>query len=385
MVFMRGNVSFAEGVTFMVKPLSSPIEAGATVTVVIYCVNESTGAVNQLFPRLLSAQLVSASGDVPIQLTLEKGAEADCIIPLGGFAAKNYSYVAQQPVIGPATLVIDSVNQPVESTRPPAESNLSSKKAPEPGKALVAQDRPLFGKFLNDRISTYEPIYFVIGTHPSVAFQFSVKSRLFNHDESDTRFGDFYFGYTQTSYWDLLTSDPSFYDTSYKPSFFLSKTDVQVPGFTDSRTRLDVQYGYEHESNGRGGMDERSLNTLYFMPTLTLGDPEQLHITFQPRVWYYLSVGRYDQNLAAYRGYVNLLTALTYHDFQLTARFGLGDRDSHASTMIDLRVPLTVLHIDPSLQIEYFNGYGQNLRDYDKSDVGLRAGFVLWYPKFDGK
>jgi outer membrane phospholipase A len=53
--------------------------------------------------------------------------------------------------------------------------------------------------------------------------------------------------------------------------------------------------------------------------------------------------------------------------------------------MVDLRVPLTLLHIDPSLQIEYFEGYGQNLRDYDRSDMGLRAGIVLWYPKFDGK
>ena len=108
-------------------------------------------------------------------------------------------------------------------------------------------------------LSPYEPIYFLLGTYPAAEFQFSLKYQVFAPTNRWARPStNVYLAYTQTSFWDLLSSDPSFYDTSYKPSAFLYFPDI-LPGKKEEVIRLDLQGGIEHESNGRGGAAERSL------------------------------------------------------------------------------------------------------------------------------
>ena len=102
-------------------------------------------------------------------------------------------------------------------------------------------------EFLGDHIYPYEPIYFLLGTYPAAEFQFSLKYKLFDLDSEWNPLGHVYFAYTQTSFWDLISKDPSFYDTSYKPSAFLFYTNVNRGG----TFQLDLQGGVEHESNGR--------------------------------------------------------------------------------------------------------------------------------------
>jgi len=376
----------AQTATFVLAPTGGPAAAGSEVGVWLYCINASSGELTQRFRRKLEGSLSLNPGRVSVDLLLKASDDTDCVIPIGALAKKEYVFTIPAEASGSVTLTVGDVPPLTLGVAPaPAATAPASAAAGQQGKPLVAQDNPLFGKVLNSRISPYEPIFFVIGTHPSVEFQFSVKGRILDPDKTDSPFGNVYFGYTQTSFWDLLTSDPKFYDTSYKPSFFFSKTDVQLPDVAGRRSELDVQYGYEHESNGEGGTMERSLNTIYFQPTLTVGDQQGLHLTLQPRVWYYLSVGKYDQDLADYRGYASLRSFLTWRRYQLSARYELGDAGTHPSTTLDFRMDLKEWHLEPTLQIEYFTGYGENLRDYNVRDTGLRAGFSLWYPKFDGK
>lgn len=377
----------AQELTSLLVPPSGPVNAGSQASVLLYNINEGSLAVRLQFQQHLSGNLSSASLTVGVELILAQGSETECIIAPGGFAKREYVLTVPKFAPGPASLNVGTWNQlTLDVEEGSAAGNNAKNELPE-GKPVVAQAKPIFGKFLNSRISTYEPIFFIIGSHPSVEFQFSIKGKLFNQPDWVYPLNNLYFGYTQTSFWDLLTRDPSFYDTSYKPSFFVYQPEVKIPNLTGNATRLDLQYGYEHESNGVGMMGERSLNTLYFQPTLTLGKPDDWHLTLQPRFWYYLSVGRYDENLAAYRGYANLRTLLTKNDrFQLSAQFGLGDRGDHGSVLLDLKFDLpNSWNFDPAIQIQYFRGYGQNLRDYDVIDNGIRAGLSLWYPKFDGR
>lgn len=373
----------ADEVTWLLETPRTSIAPQSQASIWLYCMNESSHEVTETFEPSLSAVLASASGADTLRLTLAPESDPHCVISPGGFAKREYRFEVPVNLEGSISLSVANMNPQSVRVAAPARSPAPA----EPGVQVPTppETRPLFGRFLNSRITPYEPIFFILGTHPSAEFQFSLKASLFDPAHVAEPLSDLYFGYTQTSFWDLLTADPSFYDTSYKPSLFYYKPNFRIPDFTGKSTRLDLQYGYEHESNGDGGAMERSLNTLYFQPTLTFGEPTGLRFTVQPRVSYYLSLGRNNPDLKAYRGYANLHADLTWKVYQLATRLDVGDRGTHGSMLVDLRAGLGYFNLDPSFQLEYFTGYVENLRDYNKRDTGLRAGFCLWYPKFDGK
>ena len=65
-------------------------------------------------------------------------------------------------------------------------------------------------------------------------------------------------------------------------------------------------------------------------------------------------------------------TALAY-----TGRAG---RDfNHVTTQLDLTIPvrLKLLDFASYFLVQYFDGYGESLRDYDKKSSALRAGISL--------
>jgi outer membrane phospholipase A len=236
--------------------------------------------------------------------------------------------------------------------------------------------------FFDDHIYPYEPIYFILGSYPAAEFQFSLKYKVLDGTCPMNPLGNLYFAYTQTSYWDLLSADPSFYDTSYKPSAFLYYADI-LPG--SSPVHLDLQGGAEHESNGRGGSDERSLNTVYLQPTLKYDLTPNLLLTLQPRAWYYLSVGSNNKDLADYRGYVDLYSALTWQSkswekIQIASKLRVGDAGWHTGEQVDFMFflpPFWGYHFNPAIDVQYFTGYGQTLRQYNVISHGLRGGLSL--------
>jgi outer membrane phospholipase A len=238
-------------------------------------------------------------------------------------------------------------------------------------------------------LTAYEPVYFLLGTYPAAEFQFSLKYQVFAPTNRWAQpFTNLYLAYTQTSFWDLLSSDPSFYDTSYKPSAFVHIPDL-LHGRNENPCQLDLQAGIEHESNGRGGANERSLYTSYLQPTFALGQPQSLQLSLSPRAWVYvIGVNRNNPDIANYRGYADLRGVLSWNQngqednqaFKLTTAFGLGDDGSHSSLKFDLSFSVWqwCRWFTPRIHVQYFTGYGQTLRQYNQSSHGLRAGISLY-------
>lgn len=381
LILINPASALAQEVTCVLVSTAQPLTAGTRGVVWLYCLNNSSNEVRRSFEPGLNGTLASGSNSFKTVLVLTNRSGIETTIAPGSFVKQEYLFDVPPTLGGQVTLDVSNYNPVVilvgnNSSGTPATLQTSSTLP-----ATNAAPSPLMG-FLGKHIYGYEPIYFLLGQYPGAEFQFSLKYKLFDLADDWNPLAHSYFAYTQTSFWDLFSSDPSFYDTSYKPSAFLFYPDI----LQKNNFQLGLQGGYEHESNGRGGSMERSLNTVYLQPTARFDLPAHLQLTFQPRAWYYLTLGSNNPDLPDYRGYADLLGALAWTDpqggekIQFATRLRIGDEGSHAGLLFDLRFNLPHgSHFNPAIQLQYFTGYGQTLRQYDQTSHAFRAGLCIWY------
>jgi phospholipase A1 len=380
----------AQDVTAVFTTPSGTLTAGSRASLWLYCMNNSSNTIGRTFEPSLRCTLTaqSVTFETVLLLNTKSSASAVTIVP-GGFVKEEYLVDLPLTSSGQVTLDVSGYNQlvvlvgpssfetPVVEAPPPTGTSTS---APAP----TASNSDLRNYFA-DHMSFYEPIYFIGGSAPAVEFQVSLKYKVLDFKDNWDPLTHLYFAYTQTSFWNAFTKNPSFFDTSYKPSMFLYYPDVLQKGFF----QLDLQGGVEHESNGRGGDLERSFNTIYLQPKATFDLPYNLQFSLQPRAWFYYRVGDNNANIADYHGYADLVSALTWLDptsgekIQLSSKLLIGDEGGHIGVLSDLRFNLVgvpfLRKFNPAIQVQYFYGYGQNLLDYNVSTHALRAGLCLWY------
>ncbi len=297
----------AQDVTAVFAPPSEPLAAGSRASLWLYSFNNSSNDVSRTFEPSLSCTLLSQSVSLETVLLLNTNSSpiAATIAP-GSFVKEEYLLDLPLTSSGQVALDIRNYNQVVILVEPASSGIPGAKHSPPPPTPPGSE---LWEYFAN-HVSFYEPIYFILGNSPAAEFQLSLKYKLLDFKDDWDPLTHLYVAYTQTSFWDLLSKDPSFYDTSYKPSIFFYYPDV----FQKDFFQLDLQGGAEHESNGRGSTEERSFNTIYLQPKATVDLPYNLQFFLQPRAWLYARVGDNNENIAKYHGYADLLAALTWLD-----------------------------------------------------------------------
>jgi outer membrane phospholipase A len=238
-------------------------------------------------------------------------------------------------------------------------------------------------RMLSGRLSTYEPMYFADGQNGDnlAKFQFSFKYRVILPDDPRSRslLDNLYFAYTQTSIWDLSADSAPFRDSSYMPQLFyyLQDTGWKSPFFT----RMGIQAGIGHESNGQGGAASRAINTVFVRPTWNFGNLDSAHLTVSPKFYYYLSKSG-NEDIQDYRGYVDLLVKYGSPDgLQLATTLRKGTSGWRGSIDSQLTYPLAKL-INSAwggyLWVGYFNGYGEDLLDYNQRQHWIaRIGYSI--------
>lgn len=241
------------------------------------------------------------------------------------------------------------------------------------------------GTFLGGRLSSYEPMYFAdgFGSHGEnlAKFQVSIKFRFIMPDDPRSRrFTDnIYFGYTQTSLWDMREYSAPFRDTSYKPALFYYVADT---GWRTSWfTRMGFEGGYEHESNGKAGPDSRGIDTLFVKPIFEFGDLNANYLTVAPKIYWYEHKADENSDIADYRGYVDLLLKYGSNDgWQLAATLRKGMKGGKGSIDTQFTYPLAKLISSAwggYIWVGYFNGYGEDILDYNKHRWIARIGFAV--------
>lgn len=232
------------------------------------------------------------------------------------------------------------------------------------------------------RLSFHDPILFMVGRNGgnNAKLQLSFRFRLFQPDDPHSRgvLDNLYLNYTQFSIWDLQGESKPFYDTNYRPNLSYYLPDV---GWTPSwLSRLSLETGVEHESNGRDGPQSRSINTLFFRPGLYFGNPNDRYFVIAPKFYIYLEKSD-NPDIADYRGYVDLRFALGKADnFELAATLRKGSRADHGSIEAQLSYPLAQLLTGTAgyLVASYFYGEGESLLDYKRRLIPqFRIGYSL--------
>jgi phospholipase A1 len=205
-----------------------------------------------------------------------------------------------------------------------------------------------------------------------VKFQISTKLKLLDDVYNDN--WDLWFGYTQTAWWQLYNSGESapFRDTNYSPEIFASYySNIEFFGFT----LLESDIGLIHQSNGQSEILSRSWNRIYANFQLVRGD---YLLEIQP--WYRLPEDPEDDdnpNIEKYLGYGNfrLLYKNGEHIYSVLLRNNLRFDDNKGAVELSWTFPL---YDTARLYVQYFNGYGESLLDYNHSSNRLSVGILLY-------
>lgn len=230
-------------------------------------------------------------------------------------------------------------------------------------------------------LSDDDPVYFVVGPRGgwNARFQISFKYRLFDqgsgYGAEQPWLAGFYFGYTQSSAWDLESASKPFKDTSYRPSLFWKWERA------DEHTWIDgARLGVEHESNGRAGIESRSINTVFVRPEWRWRREDGRMLEFTPKVYSYLDKEE-NPDIPRFRGYVDWRVRYDSGGEWITTAVARVGTARHGSLLLDFSRRTRDMRVGPLsgyLHLQLFDGYGETIVDYNvRRQAQIRIGLAI--------
>ncbi len=211
-----------------------------------------------------------------------------------------------------------------------------------------------------------------------IQFQLSLKAAI-----AETLFTEhdaLFVGFTVKSFWQAYNSDISapFRETNYEPElFWVTPVPWQILGGDATLFAL----GLSHQSNGRSQPFSRSWNRLYGSIIW-----ERWRFVFHFKAWYRIPEDEKDDPLDAdgddnpdiedFMGNFefNLIYRKHDHEVSLLLRNNLDSDDNRGALQVGWTFPLQKRFRG---YVQFFNGYGESLIDYDSSIERLGVGILL--------
>ncbi len=221
----------------------------------------------------------------------------------------------------------------------------------------------------NPNEKTYQQANEEVPNHNEAKFQLSFKMLLWDNIFNDN--GDLYGAYTQLSLWQIYNQSSPFRETNYEPELFLEfDTDFNVFGL---RNKLLI-FGINHQSNGQGGEFSRSWNRLYVEFIAKKGN---FLMALKP--WFRIPEDDDDDDnpdIATYLGYGQLSGAYKWRKnvCSFVFRNNLRFDENKGSIEIGWSYPLVNA---VRVYLQYYNGYGESLIDYDNLTNRIGFGFMI--------
>jgi phospholipase A1 len=209
--------------------------------------------------------------------------------------------------------------------------------------------------------------------HTEAKFQISVKTKVYQFDN----LASLWFGYTQTSHWQIYNGDTSrpFRENNYEPEISL-----MAPAHLNILPTFKL-YGLtlDHQSNGQSLPLSRSWNRAI----LNLGFEKDNWVVML-RPWYRIPETKADDDnpdISNYvgRGDLQITRKWDEQEFNLMLRHSLKTgSNSHGAMQFDWTFPI-IHHLRGFVQI--FDGYGESLIDYNHRSTYAGVGVSIkdWY------
>ena len=227
----------------------------------------------------------------------------------------------------------------------------------------------------------YKDNYFTVGTavgdkpdgeNSDVKFQVSIAQRL---TKSTLPFNSYLFlMYSQKCMWNVFKESLPMRDLNFNPGIGISKLLIVKDRLIGKATLL-----IEHESNGRDGEESRSWNKISLCGNIFV-DPQ---IMIHAKYWIPIIDGKNNRDILKYSGIYQ--TGVQY--MSPNQRFGFAVTmikrsgwNLNFNTILELNYRLFKTE-NQFFFVQYYNGYGENLLDYNKFHSSLRVGLVI-KPKF---
>ncbi|HET9843075.1 MAG TPA: phospholipase A [Gammaproteobacteria bacterium] len=199
--------------------------------------------------------------------------------------------------------------------------------------------------------------------HTELVFQLSFKLPLFS--SLFTEKTKLYFAYTQLTFWQLYTEDPFIRETNYEPEIFITHQMNRCSKFT---------LGMGHESNGRGGLFERTWNRLYL----------DYHVDLNPYFWFSAqpwlivfksnSSSEHNPDIGHFLGYDQFIFGLNVGRFIANLRLSnIESGFSRGQRELNVGYRMGKWHLFGQV----FSGYGHSLLEYNHSTTAFGLGIAL--------
>ena len=229
--------------------------------------------------------------------------------------------------------------------------------------------RPAFG--------IYKDTYFVGGTalntkpteyNSDVKFQISFRHRL---TKSILPFHSHLFlAYSQKAIWNVFEESLPFHDLNFNPGIGVQNLIMHNGRLVGNATIM-----LEHESNGRDGEASRSWNKVTFGYAAVI-DPR---LEVYAKTWIPIIDGQQNKDILKYNGIFQAGTQYISSNKRWVADVTLVKRQGwnlNFNTIVNVGFRLSRKE-NQFLMLHFYDGYGENLLDYNKYHLRLRVGLLI--------
>lgn len=223
----------------------------------------------------------------------------------------------------------------------------------------------------------YKDNYFIfgpsIGPRPTkentnVKFQISIAQRL---TRTTLPWGTYlYLFYSQKCFWNVLENSMPMTDLNFNPGIGLTK-----PLFVKNRYIGKLTFLIEHESNGRDSIASRSWNKIALAANVMLTNNLMVH----GKIFIPIVDGENNRDIIHYTGFWQAGAQILSNDRRWMGGITVMKRNQwnlNANVIVDVAYRL-FNNANQYIFMQYYNGYGEGLLEYNKFHSQLRVGILI--------
>ncbi|MDE6143598.1 MAG: phospholipase A [Muribaculaceae bacterium] len=232
---------------------------------------------------------------------------------------------------------------------------------------------PYFGLYKDNYFTVgTAPFHKPTGTNSDVKFQISVGIRL---TEATLPWNSYIFlMYTQKTFWNVFQESLPMRDINFNPGIGWTK-----PFFSKDRYVGKLTLMIEHESNGRDGEDSRSWNRISLSGSTLIDEWLMVHAKF----WIPIIDGQNNKDILNYCGIFQSGFVVTTPNKEFSWGLTWVKRKGFNLNFNTIWEMSWRVYDKMNLNLfaQYYNGYGENLIDYNQFHSRFRVG-IVFKPKF---